>query len=53
MTPGDDAQSFGSSMAFGAGANYNGLRIDYAFTLGQKYTSDGLHRFSFTYALGE
>lgn len=44
--PQDDSRNLGSGLSFGAGVILNQMQIDYAVTLGDKYSPDDLHRFS-------
>jgi len=43
---GNDNQSTGSGISFGAGATLNQFQIDYALTIGDNSISDNTHRFS-------
>jgi hypothetical protein len=50
--PSDDARSLGSGLNFGAGFKWSQTRIDYAYSLGDDYTDEGLHRFTFVFTFG-
>ena len=51
--PGQDDRSLGSGIALGAGLKYSNVRLDYAFTPGEKYSSEDLHRISIAWQFGK
>ena len=50
--PDREYRTFGGGVSVGAGIRFNRLVFDYAFTPSDSYTSETLHRFSLTLALG-
>ena len=50
--PDQDNRSFGSGMCFGAGFRFSKATFDYAFTLGDSYASEDLHRLSLVLRFG-
>lgn len=50
--PGDEGKSFGTGYSVGAGVRLGSTEFDYAYTFGEKYTSEDLHRFTLTFRIG-
>ncbi|MCK4373424.1 MAG: PorV/PorQ family protein [candidate division Zixibacteria bacterium] len=51
--PNTDQRSFGPGLSFGVGARFNRAQVDYAFTPGEKYASEDLHRLSLKFQWGQ
>lgn len=51
--PQADHRSFGQGMSFGVGARFGRAEVDYAFSPGEKYAAEDLHRLSFKLQWGK
>jgi len=51
--PSAEDRSFGTGLCFGAGVQYEQFTFDYAFTAGEHYSSEDLHRFSLIMKFGQ
>lgn len=51
--PNNDLRPFGSGISLGAGIRLSRAALDYAYSTKDSYTSEDLHRFSLTIALGK
>ena len=51
--PDQTERSFGSGISFGAGFKHKVAEIDYAFSTSDKYSDDGIHRFSLVFKFGQ
>lgn len=51
--PSQDDRSLGTGWNFGAGVQFDRLAVDYAFTVGEKFASEDLHRFSVVFTFGQ
>lgn len=50
--PGVDSRAFGAGFSAGLGLRMASYEFDYAYTFGEKYTSEDLHRFTFIVRIG-
>lgn len=50
--PSDDQRSMGTGLNIGAGFKWNQAQMDYAYSFGDQYTEEGLHRFTFIFSFG-
>jgi hypothetical protein len=53
FAPGSPESGPGTEASFGAGLRLGGTEINYAFTPGDEFSAQLLHRFSVTFAIGE
>jgi len=44
--PAEDQRSLGNGITFGAGLRFSTAEVDYAYTVEEKYSGEGLHRFT-------
>lgn len=44
--PADDQRSLGTGVTFGAGLRFSTAEFDYAYTIEEKYSGEGIHRFT-------